>query len=90
LVEAQRSRRARQERAAFTAVQAILTPEWMKSIATFAIVARSIMPTNIKVGRHIRAEIKKAAGFFRTLRLEKGRDAALRRPWTAQRAVPTH
>jgi hypothetical protein len=32
LVEAQRSRRARQERAAFTAVQAILTPEWMKSM----------------------------------------------------------
>jgi hypothetical protein len=32
LVEAQRSRRLRQERAAFTAVQAILTPEWMKSM----------------------------------------------------------
>jgi hypothetical protein len=32
LVEAQRSRRGRQERAAFTAVQAILTPEWMKSM----------------------------------------------------------
>src|SRR2546428_11620013 len=32
LVEAQRSRRARQERAAFTAVQALLTPEWMKSM----------------------------------------------------------
>jgi len=32
LVEAQRSRRARQERAAFAAVQAILTPEWMKSM----------------------------------------------------------
>jgi hypothetical protein len=32
LVEAHRSRRLRQERAAFTAVQAILTPEWMKSM----------------------------------------------------------
>jgi hypothetical protein len=32
LVEAQRSRRVRQERAAFAAVQAILTPEWMKSM----------------------------------------------------------
>ena len=32
LVEAQRSRRGRQERAAFAAVQAILTPEWMKSM----------------------------------------------------------
>jgi hypothetical protein len=32
LVEAHRSRRARQERAAFAAVQAILTPEWMKSM----------------------------------------------------------
>jgi hypothetical protein len=32
LVEAQRSRRARQERAAFAAVQAILTPEWMRSM----------------------------------------------------------
>src|ERR1700682_4456677 len=32
LVEAQRSRRARQERAAFAAVQAILTPEWRKSM----------------------------------------------------------
>jgi hypothetical protein len=32
LVEAQRSRRARQERAAFAAVQVILTPEWMKSM----------------------------------------------------------
>src|SRR5437867_12917445 len=33
LVEAQRSRRVRQERAAFAAVQAILTPEWMKSMS---------------------------------------------------------
>jgi len=32
LVEAHRSRRARQERAALTAVQAILTREWMKSM----------------------------------------------------------
>ena len=32
LVEAHRSRRLRQERAAFAAVQAILTPEWMKSM----------------------------------------------------------
>ncbi len=32
LVEAQRSRRARQERAALTAVQTILTREWMKSM----------------------------------------------------------
>src|SRR5439155_4273774 len=32
LVEAQRSRRAREERATFAAVQAILTPEWMKSM----------------------------------------------------------
>ena len=32
LVEAQRSRRARQERAAYAAVQAILSPEWMKSM----------------------------------------------------------
>ncbi len=32
LVEAQRSRRARQERAAYAAVQAILSPEWMKSV----------------------------------------------------------
>jgi hypothetical protein len=32
LVEAHRSRRVRQERAAFAAVQAILTPEWMKSM----------------------------------------------------------
>jgi len=32
LVEAHRCRRLRQERAAFAAVQAILTPEWMKSM----------------------------------------------------------
>ena len=32
LVEAQRSRRARQERAAYAAVQALLSPEWMKSM----------------------------------------------------------
>ena len=32
LVEAQRARRARQERAAFTAVQALLTREWMNSM----------------------------------------------------------
>lgn len=32
LVEAQRSRQARQERAAYAAVQAILSPEWMKSM----------------------------------------------------------
>jgi len=34
LVEAQRSRRARQERAAYAAVQAILSPEWMRSMIT--------------------------------------------------------
>src|SRR5216110_3448366 len=32
LVEAQRSRRAREERAAYAAVQALLSPEWMKSM----------------------------------------------------------
>jgi hypothetical protein len=32
LVEAQRSRRTRQERAALAAIQAILTSEWMKSM----------------------------------------------------------
>jgi hypothetical protein len=32
LVEAQRSRRARQERAAYAAVQALLSPEWMNSM----------------------------------------------------------
>ncbi len=32
LVEAHRSRRARQERAAYAAVQALLSPEWMKSM----------------------------------------------------------
>ncbi len=32
LVEAHRARRARQERAAFAAVQAILTPEWIRSM----------------------------------------------------------
>jgi hypothetical protein len=32
LVEAHRARRAREERATFNAVQAILTPEWMKSM----------------------------------------------------------
>jgi hypothetical protein len=32
LVEAQRSRRAREERATFAAIQAILTPEWMRSM----------------------------------------------------------
>jgi hypothetical protein len=32
LIEAQRSRRARQERAAYAAVQALLSPEWMKSM----------------------------------------------------------
>ncbi len=32
LVEAQRSRRARQERAPYAAVQAILSPEWMRSM----------------------------------------------------------
>ena len=34
LIEAQRSRRARQERAAYAAVQALLSPEWMKSMIT--------------------------------------------------------
>ncbi len=34
LIEAQRSRRARQERAAYSAVQALLSPEWMKSMIT--------------------------------------------------------
>jgi hypothetical protein len=32
LIEAQRSRRARQERAAYAAVQALLSPEWMRSM----------------------------------------------------------
>ena len=34
VIEAQRSRRARQERAAYAAVQALLSPEWMKSMIT--------------------------------------------------------
>ena len=34
LIEAQRSRRARQERAAYAAVQAMLSPEWMRSMIT--------------------------------------------------------
>jgi hypothetical protein len=34
LYEAQRSRRVRQERAAYTAVQALLSPEWMRSMIT--------------------------------------------------------
>jgi hypothetical protein len=32
LVEARRARKEREERAAFAALDAILTPEWMKSI----------------------------------------------------------
>ena len=32
LIEAHRSRRARQERAAYAAVQALLSPEWIKSM----------------------------------------------------------
>src|SRR5438067_13883385 len=34
LIDAQRSRRARQERAAYSAVQALLSPEWMTSMIT--------------------------------------------------------
>jgi hypothetical protein len=32
LIEAQPSRRAREERAAYAAVQALLSPEWIKSM----------------------------------------------------------
>lgn len=32
LIEAQRARRAREERATFVAIRALLTPEWMKSM----------------------------------------------------------
>ena len=57
LVEAQRSRRARQERAAYAAVQALLSPAWMKSM----IVVHSIPDGSSASAIEANADVLKAA-----------------------------
>ena len=57
LVEAQRSRRARQERAAYAAVQALLSPEWMKSM----IVVHSIPDGSSASAIEANADVLRAA-----------------------------
>ena len=57
LVEAQRSRRARQERAAYAAVQALLSPEWMKSM----IVVHSIPDGSSALAIEANADVLRAA-----------------------------
>jgi hypothetical protein len=57
LVEAQRSRRARQERAAYAAVQALLSPAWMKSM----IVVHSIPDGSSASSIEANAEVLSAA-----------------------------
>jgi hypothetical protein len=57
LVEAQRSRRARQERAAYAAVQALLSPEWMKSM----IVVHSIPDSSSALAIEANADVLRAA-----------------------------
>jgi hypothetical protein len=53
LVEAQRSRRARQERATFAAVQAILTPEWMKSMVVVHNIPDGSSASDIEADRRV-------------------------------------
>src|SRR5213082_3987139 len=57
LIEAQRSRRARQERAAYSAVQALLSPEWMKSM----IVVHSIPDGSSALAIEANADVLNAA-----------------------------
>jgi len=57
LVEAQRSRRARQERAAYAAVQALLSQAWMKSM----IVVHSIRDGSSASAIEANAEVLNAA-----------------------------
>ena len=57
LVEAQRSRRARQERAAYAAVQALLSQAWMKSM----IVVHSIPDGSSASAIEANAEVLNAA-----------------------------
>jgi hypothetical protein len=57
LVEAQRSRRAREERAAYAAVQALLSPAWMKSM----IVVHSIPDGSSASAIEANAEVLSAA-----------------------------
>src|SRR5438477_3726602 len=71
LVEAQRSRRARQERAAYAAVQAILSPEWMKSM----IVVHSIPDGSSAAAIEADARVLEAA---HPVRRDSGRDRVFR------------
>src|SRR5213594_4558657 len=57
LVEAQRSRRAREERAAYAAVQALLSPEWMKAM----IVVHSIPDVSSALAIEANADVLRAA-----------------------------
>src|SRR5947207_14774585 len=57
LVEAQRSRRAREERAAYAAVQALLSQAWMKSM----IVVHSIPDGSSALAIEANAEVLNAA-----------------------------
>src|SRR5207247_3650763 len=57
LVEAQRSRRAKSERAAYAAVQALLSPEWMKSM----IVVHSIPDGSSASAIEANADVLRAA-----------------------------
>jgi hypothetical protein len=58
LVEAHRSRRARQERAAFAAVQAILTPEWMKSMIVVHSIPDGSTASAIEGDAHVLAAVQ--------------------------------
>src|SRR5207244_8339536 len=57
LIEAQRSRRAREERAAYAAVQALLSPEWMRSM----IIVHSIPDGSSALAIEANADVLRAA-----------------------------
>ena len=71
LVEAQRSRRARQERAAYAAVQAILSPEWMKSMIVVHSIPDGLGAAAIEADQpklpSVRKPIKRDNGLWRGL-----------------------
>ena len=58
LLETRRARHERAERAAFAAVQAILTPEWMRSMIIVHSIPDGCKPSQIEADAHVLAAVQ--------------------------------
>jgi hypothetical protein len=58
LLETRRARHERAERAAFAAVQAILTPEWMRSMIIVHSIPEGCKPSQIEADAHLLAAVQ--------------------------------